>query len=286
MSDEQPKTAKSHSYRRPALLERTGDTIGRLLGDSSMRWRLRNVYRRLLGIATRGGPRSVLPHGEVVRMAPEFRFVTWNPVEYEAFRAVLRPGDTALDVGANVGPYAILFGIWAGPQGRVVAFEPAAAAYEGLCRHLALNGLTGHVRALRVAVSDTVGEAEFVGEGFQGTNRLRGGATADASSRTIRVPTTTIDEVCRVERLQPRLIKIDVEGAELAVLRGARETIARMAADGGLFVEMHPVAWRATGITVDDVRDELSRQQLSAVPLRANVDPWSLDGECMRLVRG
>ena len=285
MSDEQPKTAKSHSYRRPALLERTGDAIGRLLGDSAMRRHLRNVYRRLLGIASKGGPRSVLPHGEVVRMAPEFRFVTWNPVEYEAFRAVLRAGDTALDVGANVGPYTILFGLWAGPRGRVVAFEPAAAAYEGLCRHLALNGLAGHVRALRVAVSDTV-EAEFVSEGFQGTNRLRGGATAHASSRTIRVPTTTIDQVCRAERLHPRLIKIDVEGAELAVLRGARETIAAMAADSGLFVEMHPVAWRAAGITVDDVRAELSRQQLRAVPLRANVDAWSLDGECMRLVRG
>ena len=69
------------------------------------------------------------------------------------------------------------------------------------------------------------------------------------------------------------------------MLRGARETIARMDADAGLFVEMHPAAWKAQGLSVNDMQAELAHQGLRAVPLGDAEDPWALEGECMRLVR-
>jgi FkbM family methyltransferase len=285
MKSEPTGPAHSSAYRQTSRLERIGAVMGRALGQGRTRHILRALYRWIIGVATRGGIRSTLPHGEVVRVAPEYRHLTWNPVEYEAFRASMQPGADALDIGANVGAYAILFGLWAGPKGRVLAFEPASEAYAGLCRHLALNGVAAWVRALPIAVSDTVGHAEFLSEGFQGTNRLDAGPARDTARTRVRVPTTTIDTICEAEGLHPRLIKIDVEGAEIAVLRGARKTIAALPAGGGLFVEMHPAAWRASGLTVDDMRAELATQRLRAIPLRECADPWALEGECMRLVR-
>ncbi|MGA9836942.1 MAG: FkbM family methyltransferase [Gemmatimonadaceae bacterium] len=284
MTDDPHGAASSDRYGRPPLLERLGDRAGRILGDGWLRRGLRAGFRRALGLATGGGPRSVLPHGEVVRIAPEYRYLTWNPVEYEAFRAVLRPGDTAVDVGANVGAYALLFALWVGQAGHVLAFEPAPEAYAGLRRHLVLNQLDGRVQSIQAAVADAVGKAGFVSEGSHGTNHLvrRGGGDTQP---LIEVPTTTIDTVCAAQRLRPRLIKIDVEGAELAVLRGARQTISAMDREAGIFVEMHPAAWRAMGQPVDALDAELAAQGLRAVPLRATEDPWTLEGECVRLER-
>ncbi|HUX33650.1 MAG TPA: FkbM family methyltransferase [Gemmatimonadaceae bacterium] len=284
MTNDPRGAASSDRYGRPPWLERMGNAAGRLIGDGWLRRMLRAGFRRVLGVVTGGGPRSVLPHGEVVRIAPEFRYLTWNPIEYEAFRAVLRPGDVALDVGANVGAYAILFGLWVGDAGRVLAFEPAPDAMAGLCRHIDLNRLQHRVHAVQAAVTDTVGDAGFVSEGSQGTNHLRRGA-GDSTTTVITVPTTTIDAVCAEQRVRPRLIKIDVEGAELAVLRGARQTIAGMDRDAGIFVEMHPAAWHAMGQSADAVSAELAAQGLRPVPLRETSDPWALEGECVRLER-
>lgn len=275
--------AQSDRYGSPSWFERMGIRVGRWVGDGWLRRALRSAFRRTLTWLTRGGPRSVLPNGEQVRLAPAYRFVTWNPVEYDAFRPCLAAGDTALDVGANVGAYAVLFGLWVGERGRVVALEPAPDAFAGLRAHVVLNGLERVVEPVRAAASDRAGEAEFVSEGVQGTNHLAPAGT-DGAAR-IRVPTTTIDMLCAERGLGPRLIKIDVEGAELAVLRGARRTIAAMPPDGGLFVEMHPTTWATMGISAEDIRAELATQGLRAVPLRATDDPWAVDGECMRLER-
>src|SRR5258708_3603206 len=126
--------------------------------------------------------------------------------------------------------------------------------------------------------------AEFISEGVQGTSRLRQN-TATGGRQVMQVRTTTIDAVCAEGNLRPRLIKIDVEGAELAALRGARETIARLSPDAGLFVEMHPALWRGMGLSAATVQEELATQRLRVVPLRLRADPWTLEGECVRLLR-
>lgn len=282
MSAESGGPAESDRYGRERALERWGARLGRLIGDGWLRRVLRTVFRHVLAWSNGGGLTSRLPHGEVVRVAPEFRFVTWNPVEYEAFRLVLRPGDVAFDIGANVGAYTVLFAQWVGAAGKVHAFEPAPDAFRGLQRHIELNHLDEIVVARRVAVSDQIGEAGFVGTGSEGTNHLL--SQSESEARVIRVSTTTVDAVCAESGVCPRLLKIDVEGAELAVLRGARHTIARMDRAAGIFVEMHPAAWRVQGLTVDAIRAELAAQGLRAVALRDTDEPWAIEGECMRLV--
>jgi hypothetical protein len=104
------------------------------------------------------------------------------------------------------------------------------------------------------------------------------------SRRSISVPVTTIDEFCERERLAPDFIKIDVEGAELSALRGARETIRARRGHLALFVEMHPSIWPALGLGREDLIAELRAQSLEAHSLIPVADMWALEGICLRLV--
>lgn len=277
LTDDRIHTAEGHAYRRRTALEAVGAAVARLLPEGGARRRLRALYHAALG-GGRGIP-ATLPGGETLRVLPEYRHAGWNPVEYAAFRAAAAPGGIALDVGANVGAYALLMGGWVRPGGRVYAFEPSARAYDGLRAHVALNGLADVVHPVRAAVSDREGRAMLAAEGHHGTSRL---ASGDGEG-TETVETVTIDQFCAREQIVPTLIKIDVEGWELEALRGARETIARGGRALALFVEMHPTAWRERGLAPGDVRAELDAQGLRAVPLRDVPDPWALEGECLRL---
>jgi len=276
---ERPEVAHGHAYRRRTALETLGERARGLVPDGALRRWLRAAYRAAVRVRTGGSVTSRLPHGEAVRLLPEYRFVTWNPAEYEAFRAAAKPGGVALDIGANVGAYSLLLGQWVRPGGRVFAFEPAPDAFAGLSEHVRLNGLAETVVPVRAAAAAASGTATLAADGISGANRLAdepGGET---------VQTVTVDEFCAREGIAPSFIKIDVEGAELDVLRGARETI-RAAGEGlALFVEMHPTLWRDTGITAADVQAEIALQGLRAEPLRDVADPWALEGECLRLVR-
>jgi len=273
-----PTVAGSSAFRTPTALERLGTAAGRLLPGGAPRDALRAAFRLAVRLRTGGSVRARLPGGEEVRLLAEYRFVTWNRAEYDAFRASAAPGIVALDVGANVGAYALVMGRWVGREGRVFALEPAPEAFHGLARHVALNGLDGVVTPVRIAAAGRGGTATLAVDGASGANRLGAGGE--------RVETITLDDFCARENVAPALIKIDVEGAELEVLRGARETIRRGGAGLALFVEMHPTLWREMGISATDVRAELDAQGLRAEALRPGVaDLWALEGECLRLVR-
>jgi len=270
-------------YRRPGIVERLATRVSKLAIGPSIRQPLKRIYLRVLTLQTRGrGLPASLPGGETVRVLPEYGFLSWNPDEYRAFRDVVRPGMTALDVGANVGAYSLLLGQWVGTSGAVVAFEPAPAAHDGLRRHIHLNALDAIVTPVRAAVGAEAGTAKLVVARTPGESRLA--MSADGDATTVAVPVTTIDEFCAREHLTPDFIKIDVEGAELDVLRGARETIRRTRGRLSLFVEMHPSIWRRAGSTLADVRAELDAQQLDVVSLTAAADPFAIEGICVRLV--
>jgi hypothetical protein len=125
-----------------------------------------------------------------------------------------------------------------------------------------------------------VGVARFVSAGASGANAL---ATTEQGPSVVSVPTTTLDAFCRERGLSPGLIKIDVEGAELAVLRGARQTLA--AAETRAFVEFHPSVWGARGVTAELIRAELQAQGFVAEPLDASIDIWNTEGISVRLRR-
>ena len=220
-----------------------------------------------------------MPGGERVRVMTAHRHIAWNPDEYAAFRRDVRDGDVVLDIGANLGAYTLLFGQWVGDSGRVYAFEPAPDARRGLAQHVVMNDVAARVVVRPEAVSAEAGTARFLASGTSGANRLAARAGADGTE----VVTTTVDVFCASLGLRPRLIKVDVEGAELDVLRGARQTIAAGGRDLRLYVEMHPGLWPDLGISLSQIEAELQAQGLRAEALGGGSPSWNLEGVCLRL---
>jgi FkbM family methyltransferase len=154
-----------------------------------------------------------------------------EPETAPVFRALAAQARVTIDVGAHVGFYALVAG-HANPAGRVFAFEPLALAAERLRGHIRLNGLA-NVECLPIAASDVDGEVAFhVPSGHPlpcsaGTSAAFHAPWAHAM-HTTRVPCVTLDAFARARGLEAvDLIKIDVEGGEPAVLRGAAEVLER-----------------------------------------------------------
>ncbi|MDQ3212041.1 MAG: FkbM family methyltransferase [Acidobacteriota bacterium] len=269
----------SDAFRREGWLERAGKPLRQPLAGWRVKVPLRRMYEAILDALP--GDRLVarFPHGETVRLAAAYRQVVWNPQEYEALRCAVATGATVLDIGANLGGYTLLLAQWAGRAGCVHAFEPAPAARRGLIRHLDLNGLRHRVVVHAEAISAASGTSSFRALGIQGDNRL----LADRTEHGIEVSTTSVDAFCRAHAVRPAVIKVDVEGAELDVLRGARETIASAGGRLALFVEMHPHLWAEFGCSRLELEAELRLQALRPERLDGGTDPWSLAGTCLRL---
>lgn len=128
------------------------------------------------------------------------------------FGALIRAGDVVWDVGAHHGYVTLCAAARVGESGHVYAFEPSARNCRLLERHVRWNGFT-NVTILRWALSATEGEARFGGDSTSKTFALGGGDELVAM-RTAAALIATGE--CR----PPSLLKIDVEGAEVDVLRG------------------------------------------------------------------
>jgi FkbM family methyltransferase len=133
----------------------------------------------------------------------------------DAMLAHLQPGDVVWDVGANIGWFSLLAARAVGDAGMVTAFEPSVTNASWLERNGVRNGL--QVTVVCAAVSDTSGWARF-----DGSTSL--GGHLSSSGRSV-VPTVSLDEWA-AEHGSPAFVKIDVEGAEVAVLKGAKRLLA------------------------------------------------------------
>lgn len=144
-----------------------------------------------------------------------------EPGQTAAFCRELSPGDIFFDVGANVGYYSILASRLVGQNGIVAAFEPLVKNLVFLQRHIELNDAL-NIRIFPFAVSDSTGISGFAA----GDDRAMGRLVDEGVARTTLVPTVTIDDITG-SGLRPTVMKIDVEGAEIAVLNGARRVIEK-----------------------------------------------------------
>jgi FkbM family methyltransferase len=174
--------------------------------------------------------------------------------QVQFFLDQLRPGQTVYDIGAHYGEYAVLLAALVGPQGRVVSFEPDVAAQPVLRENLQLNGFADWVRVESCAISDTEStQTLFARHGDSKSSLVRsglGGSASDADVERYDVAVVRLDDYVQSSGLpKPDLIKLDVEGAEINVLRGASETLR----SGTVIVcELHPYAWRGFGTTFEE----------------------------------
>jgi FkbM family methyltransferase len=146
---------------------------------------------------------------------------------YEAgLVARLLSGDEVFwDVGANVGYFTLVAAAALNHRGQIIAFEPGKNAYDRLTENLALNPWR-NITAYPLAVTDREGEAvlHLAGDIADSSANLYQAAQPQAVSEVCR--TVSLDHFRREEHLPPPdLIKLDAEGAELAVLKGAQQLI-------------------------------------------------------------
>lgn len=135
--------------------------------------------------------------------------------------SLVEPGQTVLDIGTNVGEVLLHFGRRVGPRGRAIGFEPNPETLEKCLRNITLNP-SPKVEIHGVALGDRPGEVML----GRPTAANAGADRVVTSGEGVRVPITTLDRFVEEQALTTvDLIKIDVEGFDLNVLRGAERTI-------------------------------------------------------------
>jgi FkbM family methyltransferase len=149
----------------------------------------------------------------------------WFEDEIRFVRRWLRPGMRAVDVGASYGLYTLAAARAVGPSGRVWAYEPTPQTADHLARTLELNGC-GQVQLLRTALSDHAGTVAFSVHALSEQNAVAD--TAGAPAGAIVVPAATLDGEASAQRWQSiDFVKLDVEGHEVAAVRGGAAFFAR-----------------------------------------------------------
>ena len=138
-------------------------------------------------------------------------------------RKLARPGDTVVDIGGNIGIEALTLSLAVGPEGKVFCFEPVPPHATKLRNNLVANQIS-NVEVMQIAVSDSTQTLHIrVPEGQQGMARV--GTASDAGEMYV-VQATTFDEFHTAGRLgEIAVCKIDVEGHELSVLKGMRNSL-------------------------------------------------------------
>jgi FkbM family methyltransferase len=194
-----------------------------------------------------------------------------------AFLGLLHPGDVVYDVGANIGWYSLLAAKRVGPAGKVVAFEPTPVNLAHISENAAGNGFR-NVMTIPMAVTDRNGWATFLKKGSLEGRLDRDDTAAQAARRSARehrhgatalVPVVALDTwIAETGHRPPDVLKIDVEGAEVGVLRGMAQTL--QSAKPKLIIELH-----GTREEVADLLDSVGYQHTvieSDVPTRQA--PW------------
>ncbi|HEV7507639.1 MAG TPA: FkbM family methyltransferase [Thermoanaerobaculia bacterium] len=233
------------------LVHRLGRIVTRTLLSSALRDRslARALYARLYLLGKRLGERR------------EQRF----------FHEQVTPGMVVFDVGANIGFYTSVFADLVGPTGRVHSFEPDPLSFGILRKRMAR---LSNVTINQVAVGDHSGGITlFCNRSNRADNRVHA-SLGEETAETVEVPLTTLDDYCEaIHRIDA--VKMDIQGAEVAALRGFRQTLDRTRPQW-LIIEFSPEHLRAAGSGPEDfwaVLDELG------------FEPWAFgdDGQAFRI---
>jgi FkbM family methyltransferase len=158
-----------------------------------------------------------------------------DPETMKTFLSWLKPGSVFYDLGANVGYYALIANRLI-DSGKIYSFEPSPAARELFEKHTMINkGLitNNNITLLPFAISDAEKKIEFSNNTVQqeGNTYIKTSGVFTEAEETISVQCHSIDGLMKQGYSKPDMIKIDVEGAEFDVLKGAVETLKQYKPD-------------------------------------------------------
>lgn len=261
----------------------SGRRLAELLGRDSRLVRLfRPWYDTVLDLASGGHGIPWPINGVTYRVAPRYRYQlpsAYDPLLAEWLAERVRPGQTVLDVGANVGIYVLQFAHWSRPDGRVIAVEPNPSARAVLEKHVRLNGLDRRVDIVPAAVGATAGEAALFAVDADGMSRLGApNPTLAGRATAITVPVVSLDDLCESRAIAPDWLLLDIEGFEIAALSGARRLLAARRHSMGVVVEMHPDSWEVAGTSQAEAESLFRELRLRAEPLSGQIDVFATYG--------
>lgn len=171
---------------------------------------------------------------------------SYEPLETQAFKEFLKPGQVVLDIGANIGYYTTLFSRLVGAQGRVYAFEPTPHTFKILQKNV-LRNRCENTRVFKAGLSDKSGEAKiYVNAYNKGDNRIY----ATPGMRTVPIRLECYDTFPPLAGQFIDVVKMDIQGAEVLALRGMRRMLERC--KPLMIVEYTPSKLASAGTSADE----------------------------------
>jgi FkbM family methyltransferase len=184
----------------------------------------------------------------------------------------LAPGAVVMDIGGNIGAATLYLAAQVGAAGLVVAYEPDAQNLDIFRRNLAVNGAPAQVQLVPKGISDREGVLEFFAGGNYTSSLCKTEYVERAAQHyhVVQVPVTTLDaEAARLGLTRLDFIKMDIEGSEVAALKGGAATLQRF--HPAIIVETHMVNGVSTAAEVEQLLRgygyrRLVRQHLAETP--------------------
>ena len=199
----------------------------------------------------------------------------YEPAETDFIKKYVKPGMLVFDLGANIGWFTMILSKLVGNSGHVYSFEPDPDYFQTLKENVQLNHLT-NVSLFQMGVSNTSGVGNF------SLNKEFGTLVIDSKQKkdSLQIEITTLDDFCKKNQIKIDFIKIDVEGSEILVFDGMKESVKNN--PGMKFItEFHPNAIRGVGFSPESFFEKIRQMEfkiiICAVGLRTN--HYTTDGE-------
>ena len=195
--------------------------------------------------------------------------------ETEYFKRILKRGDIVVDVGAHIGYYTLISGARVGKEGHVYSFEPNPETFKRLKRNVQLNNLN-NISLYNIGLSD---KEEFLTLNLPTSiNTGTAGITIpeNFSGKSLKVKAIPLDKFIEKNNIKKvDIIKIDVEGAEIKVLKGMMETIRKFKPK--IFIEINNKKLKAAGFSKEEVYNLLKKENYKAFQIvnKDKIEPLS-----------
>lgn len=188
-------------------------------------------------------------------------------LQIEYFEKYFNPDDVLWDIGSHHGHYSIFAGAIASGHNQVFSFEPDRAAREIQLQNIKLNGLDRNIKVFDYAISFCDKEVLFNTQGGNANSHIVKDPATINRGEVVSVMARSLNSLLN-ELPSPRFVKIDTEGAEIDILKGADKLLSNK--DVRFICELHPFAWDRFDVSFGDFLKIIDKHRRSVVLLDSN----------------